>query len=79
MIDEPSNATRLYEAIRAWQRKHAFPPTHRELMAATGISSTSVVAYNLRLLKERHLIDFLEGEQRTVHLVGTHYAGEGLE
>jgi len=42
----------ILEAIRRSVATRGYPPTMREICAATGISSTSVVNYNLKRLEE---------------------------
>ena len=50
------------------------PPTHRELMEATGISSTSVISYNLRKLEEQGLIVQVHGRRGgSVVVAGSRY------
>lgn len=46
----------LLLAIRLYIEEHGSPPGIRELRALTGISSTSVVSYNLQKLARRGLI-----------------------
>lgn len=43
---------RVLEFIRRFVREHSYPPTLREIGLATGISSTSVVDYNLNALQK---------------------------
>ncbi|MGI6208458.1 MAG: transcriptional repressor LexA [Anaerolineae bacterium] len=43
----------ILEAIRRSVELHGYPPTVREICTAAGISSTSVVIYNLRRLEEQ--------------------------
>lgn len=47
----------LLDAIREKVERDGFPPTLRELQAACGISSSAVVSYNLKKLKNQGLID----------------------
>lgn len=48
---------RILEFIRAYSAKNRYPPTIREIGEAVGISSTSVVNYNLNILqREGHII-----------------------
>jgi repressor LexA len=47
----------LLRAIEESLRTRGFPPTVRELCKATGISSTSVVSYNLRKLEEQGYLE----------------------
>jgi len=46
----------MLQFIRDYTREHGYPPTIREIGRGCGISSTSVVNYNLNILEqERHL------------------------
>jgi repressor LexA len=48
---------RMLVFIRDYLTEHGYPPSNREIGHATGISSTSVVDYNLRRLERKgHLI-----------------------
>lgn len=47
---------RIYRFIRRFTQEHNYPPTIREIGTALGISSTSVVNYNLNKLEEAGLI-----------------------
>jgi len=47
---------RILEFIRQFIKEHDYPPTIREIGAAVGISSTSVVNYHLNVLQERGYI-----------------------
>ncbi len=44
---------RVLEAIRAWMRDHGYPPSVREIGDAVGLTSTSSVAYQLRVLERK--------------------------
>lgn len=47
---------RILDFIQQFQAEHGYPPTIREIGAAVGIPSTSVVNYNLNILqREGHL------------------------
>ncbi|MFQ5855815.1 MAG: transcriptional repressor LexA [Anaerolineae bacterium] len=48
---------RIYRFIRQFAREHHYPPTIREIGSALGISSTSVVNYNLNKLEEAGLLE----------------------
>lgn len=63
--------------LAEWQATHAYPPSTREIMAATGTSSQSVVIYNLRVLRGRGLVTFKDEEARTLTLAGTRYTWPG--
>jgi len=48
---------RILEFIRVYSTKNRYPPTIREIGQAVGISSTSVVNYNLNILqREGHIV-----------------------
>ncbi|MCS7222535.1 MAG: transcriptional repressor LexA [Anaerolineae bacterium] len=47
-----SRQQKILEFIEGYLAEHHFPPTIREIGAAVGISSTSVVNYNLKKLEE---------------------------
>lgn len=49
--------TRILEFIDSYVREHNYPPTIREIGRAVGISSTSVVKYNLERLEEKEKIE----------------------
>jgi repressor LexA len=47
---------KIIEFIGEFIRRHAYPPSVREVLKGGGISSTSVVAYNLNLLERQGYI-----------------------
>lgn len=55
--------------IREYIGAFGYPPSYRDIMAGTEIASTSNVAYQLRLLRARGVIDFVEGISRSVRLL----------
>ena len=62
----------VYQAIVAYMTQHhGLPPTVRELMDATGITSTSLMNGYLRKLADQERIAFLEGSNaRNFYLPG---------
>ncbi len=44
---------KVLEAIRDWMRDHGYPPSVREIGTAVGLTSTSSVAYQLRVLERK--------------------------
>jgi repressor LexA len=44
---------KVLEAIREWMRDHGYPPSVREIGDAVGLTSTSSVAYQLRVLEKK--------------------------
>jgi repressor LexA len=80
--------------IRSFIDEHDYPPSIRQIQDACGISSTSVVDYNLKALESRGLIrrdrevsraiELLDGGARrarvaAVPIVGTIAAGQAIE
>lgn len=58
-METPRLSTRqnqILDFVRRYARDHAYPPTVREIGDGAGITSTSVVDYNLRVLAKRGLI-----------------------
>ncbi len=47
---------RILDFIGRFQQQHGYPPTIREIGHAAGISSTSVVDYNLKVLERQGLL-----------------------
>ena len=80
---------RMLRFIRAYLSDHGRPPTVREIGNAVGISSTSVVDYNLRVLerdgqlrRERELSRGIELPDRgvpSIRVLGRIAAGEPIE
>lgn len=66
-------AVAILAALADWQSKHPYAPSHRDLMAMAGVTTPSLIAYQLRILKAIGLVDFIPGESRTVHLAGSQY------
>jgi repressor LexA len=59
---------RIMAFIREYLEAHNYPPTIREIGQAAGISSTSVVKYNLERLVEKGLIERSEEVSRGLRL-----------
>lgn len=56
-LDRVSPMTeRVYHAIVAYCRAHYIPPNYREIGKATGLRSTSCVAYHVEILIRRGLL-----------------------
>ena len=66
---------KILSYIRGFLEEHQFPPTVRDIQAGCGISSTSVVDYNLRILqREGHLKREAE-VSRGIELLGDYSVG----
>ena len=81
---------RMLQFIRSYMDDHGRPPTVREIGLAVGISSTSVVDYNLRVLerdghlrRERELSRGIElpgrGDAPSIPVLGLIAAGQPIE
>ena len=60
----------IVEFIRQFTRQHQYPPTIREIGQQVGISSTSVVNYNLNILERERLIERDREVSRGIKLIG---------
>lgn len=69
---------RIVEYIRRYLRDHNRPPTIREIGAEVGISSTSVVNYNLKALERAGLLTRSQDISRGLRLVGEVFAAASL-
>ena len=59
---------RMYDFIRSFAEENQYPPTIREIGEAVGISSTSVVNYNLNKLVDAGLIERNKEVSRGIRL-----------
>jgi repressor LexA len=66
----------IVEFIQRFTREHQYPPTIREIGQEVGISSTSVVNYNLNILERAGLIERDKEVSRGIKLIGA--AAEAL-
>jgi repressor LexA len=60
---------KILDFIRRFSREHGFPPTIREIGQQVGISSTSVVSYNLNALEKKNRIERDRSVSRGLRLV----------
>jgi repressor LexA len=67
----------IIEFIQQFTRNHQYPPTIREIGHDVGISSTSVVNYNLNILEREGLIERDKEVSRGIKLIGA--AAEALD
>jgi len=61
---------RILQYLEEFIRENGYPPSIRQIQAALGISSTSVVDYNLDLLEKRGLIRRRPRASRSITLAG---------
>ncbi len=66
---------RILKFIREYTRENQYPPTIREIGQEVGISSTSVVNYNLNILQRDGYIVRQADVSRGIRLVGEKLAG----
>lgn len=59
----------ILDFIRRFSRDHGFPPTIREIGEQVGISSTSVVSYNLNALEKKNRIERDRSVSRGLRLI----------
>lgn len=59
---------RILECVRDHLMRRHMAPTTREIMQATGVTSSSVVSYNLKRLEEAGYIRRAEGKARALRL-----------
>jgi repressor LexA len=64
--------------IESFSGEHAYPPTIREIQEGLGISSTSVVDYNLNVLEQRLLIRRNRNISRGIELASTPLGRRGI-
>ncbi len=60
----------ILDFIRAYRAEHSYMPSVREIQAACGISSTSVVDYNVRILEREGYLHRSPDISRGLELVG---------
>ena len=60
----------ILEFIERFLDENDYPPTIRDIQRELGISSTSVVDYNLKVLEARNLIRRNRNISRGIELVG---------
>lgn len=60
----------ILDFIESFTDENAYPPSIREIQEGLGISSTSVVDYNLKVLEQRNLIHRNRNISRGIEVVG---------
>jgi len=60
----------ILDFIGSFHQEHGYPPTVRDIQQGCRVSSTSVVAYNLEVLKKEGHLDRIEGVSRGLRLAG---------
>lgn len=66
----PARRVKILEYIREYYSENGIPPTVRDIQLACGISSTSVVDYNLKQLEESGHINRRKEVSRGIELLG---------
>jgi repressor LexA len=67
-MDLSTRQVNILAFIRTFREEHGFPPTIREIGRAVGISSTSVVKYNLERLQKLNYLERSEEISRGLRL-----------
>jgi repressor LexA len=67
---------RVLQAIRDWMHEHGYPPSVREIGDAVGLTSTSSVAYQLRVLERK---GYLRRDPHRPRTVGVLVGSEGAD
>lgn len=70
---------RILDFIRQYREENGYPPTIREIGKAVGITSTSVVKYNLERLQEKGCIGRSKEVSRGLRLVEDGSAGQAVK
>lgn len=70
-MDLTTRQERMLEFIQRHIRETGYPPTIREIGQEVGISSTSVVNYNLNVLQEKGYISRVRETSRGLRIVGS--------
>lgn len=60
---------RLLDAIVGFWKAFGYSPSYRDLMATAGLSSASVVDYNLRKLRDLGYVSYEPGIARSIVLL----------
>lgn len=63
-----SKQQQIYDYIRAFQSKHGYPPSVREIGEAVGLSSPSTVHFHLKGLEEAGVITKAAGKTRAISM-----------
>lgn len=66
IVGPSTTREKVYMAVMAHWRKEFRPPTLREICDATGITSTSVVNFHLKILDEMQVIVLYGGARGAV-------------
>jgi repressor LexA len=61
---------RMLVYLEEFMQEHGYPPSIRQIQAGLGLSSTSVVDYNLTLLEKRNMIRREPHSSRSITMVG---------
>ncbi len=59
---------KVLQYVRLYHSRHGFSPSIRDIVNDCGISSTSVVAYNLKKLEEDGVLSYTPGLARSIVL-----------
>ena len=68
----------VFDIIKRYMLQNQYPPTTREICEISGLQSTSSVNFYLNRLKDKGLIDFIDGKPRTITIPGIVYRDENV-
>lgn len=60
---------KIYDFIKSYIKEKQYPPSIREIGEGVGIKSVSTTSLHLYKLKDMGVIDFLEGQPRTIRVL----------
>jgi repressor LexA len=69
MTDLTRRQRDMVEFIGRFRQGHAYGPTRKEIVVAVGLSSTSVCEYNLRALRRRGMVTWVDEQARTLEVI----------
>ena len=59
----------IINGIRECWKKNSYPPSYEELKEVIGLKSLSSIHARLRVMRNRGLVDFVDGQVRTLEVV----------
>lgn len=71
IIQGRATRRKIYRFIREYWAREKMPPCIRDIQEGANISSTSIVAHHLAVLRKEGLLTWEYGENRTIVLIGT--------
>jgi SOS-response transcriptional repressor LexA len=63
-----SRRREILESIADWHDTHGYAPTVREITRIHGLASVSTTHGHLAILRDEGVVDWVAGQNRTLHL-----------